>query len=107
MDTETATEVVDGLVKRETPLIWQVNGKRRVMNTRLSMRDKTLVLLDADGGEVSEGDLTSWIEHSNPSVYRRDVLRSAHKNRLIEYDQTRGMVQISPRGIEHVEDTLL
>lgn len=107
VDTETATEVVDRLVKRETPLIWQVDGKRRVMNTGLSMRDKTLVLLHADGGEVSEGNLTSWIEHSNPSVYRRDVLRGAHKNRLLEYDQSRGMVQISPRGIEHVEDTLL
>lgn len=107
VDTEAATEIVDSLVKRETPLIWQVNGKRRVMNTGMSMRDKTLVLLHADGGEVSEADLSSWIEHSNPSVYRRDVLRKAHKGRLIEYDQSHGTVQISPRGIEHVENTLL
>ena len=107
VDTETATEIVDALVDRETPLIWEVNGKRRVMNTSLSMRDKTLVLLHGDGGEVGEADLVSWIEHSNASVYRRDVLRRAHIGRLLEYDQRRGTVQISPSGIAYVEETLL
>lgn len=107
VDTDTATEIVDGLVDRETPLIWEVNGKRRVMNTTLSMRDKTLVLLHGDGGDVDEAKLVSWIEHSNPSVYRRDVLRQAHKARLLEYNQERGVAQISPDGIKYVEDTLL
>jgi hypothetical protein len=107
VDTETATAIVDGLADRETPLIWEVNGKRRVLTTTLSMRNKTLVLLHGDGGDVAESDLVSWIEHSNPSVYRRDVLRGAHRDRLIEYDQGRGTAQISPLGIEYVEETLL
>ena len=107
VDTDTATAVVDGLVERETPLIWEVNGKRRVMNVKLSMRDRTLILLHGDGGEVSEVNLVSWIEYSNAAVYRRDVLRKMHKKRLIEYDQSRGMAQISPTGIAYVEDALL
>lgn len=107
VDTDTATKVVDGLVARETPLIWEVNGKRRVLNTSLSMREKSLVLLHGDGGSVTEHDLVSWIEHSNASVYRRDVLREMHKNKLVEYDQRSGTVQISPKGIEYVEETLL
>jgi hypothetical protein len=28
----------------------------------------------------------SWLEHSNASVYRRDVLRKLHRERFIEYD---------------------
>jgi hypothetical protein len=107
VDTDTAARIVDGLVARETPLIWEVNGKRRVLDTMMSMRDKTLVLLHGDGGPVRESDLVAWIEHSNASVYRRDVLRAAHKARLIEYDQHAGTAQISPRGIEHVEEMLL
>jgi len=107
VDTDTATTIVDGLVDRETPLIWEVNGTRRVLDTKMSMRDKTLVLLHGDGGPVHERDLVSWIEHSNASVYRRDVLRTSHKARLIEYDQRAGTAQISPRGIEHVEEMLL
>lgn len=107
VDTDTATTIVESLVDRETPLIWEVNGKRRVLNTTMSMREKTLVILHGDGGEVKVGDLVSWIEHSNSSVYRRDVLRKAHRDRLIEFDAARGTVQISPRGIEYVEESLL
>lgn len=107
VDTDEATKIVDGLVDRETPLIWEVGGKRRVMDTSLSMRDKTFVLLHASNGPVAEGDLVAWIEHSNASVYRRDILRKAHKARLIEYDATAKTAELSPKGIEYVETKLL
>jgi hypothetical protein len=107
VDTDEATKIVDGLVDRETPLIWQVGGKRRVMNTTLSMRDGTLLLLHAANGPVAETDLVSWLEHSNSSVYRRDVLRRAHKARLIEYDAGAKTAEISPTGITYVEQNLL
>jgi hypothetical protein len=107
VDTETATQIVDGLVERETPLIWEVNGKRRILNTGLTMSQKTLLLLHGDGGQVREADLVAWVEHSNPSVYRRDVLRTMHKLRLIEYDKQSRTAQISPKGIALVEEKLL
>jgi hypothetical protein len=107
VDTKTASDLVEALVERETPLIWEVNGKRRVLNTSLTMRDKAFVLLHADGGEVPEADLVSWIEHTNASVFRRDVLRVAHKKRLVEYDAGRRTVRLSPLGVECVEEKLL
>jgi hypothetical protein len=107
IDPDEAAAVVEALVERETPLIWQVNGKKRVLNTTMNMRDKTLLLLHASNGEVAEADLVSWLEHSNASVYRRDILRPAHRRRLIEYDANGRTVQISPLGIEEVEQTLL
>jgi hypothetical protein len=107
VDTDTAAAIVDGLVERETPLVWEVNGKRRVLNTSLSMRQKTFLLLHALNGKVDEADLVSWIEHSNASVYRRDVLRAEHRNRMIEYDPVAKTAELSPRGIEYVEETLL
>ena len=107
LDTDTATAVVDDLVERETPLIWEVDGKRRVLATKLSMLDKTLLLVHASTGAVDERDLASWIEHSNPSVYRRDVLRPAHCERLVEYDADARTVRISPLGVAYVEERLL
>ena len=107
VDTDTAAQIVEGLAERETPLIWEVNGMRRVMSTNLSMRDKTLLLLHKEGGDVNESELVSWIEYSNPSAYRRDVLRKAHSARLLEYDPQRKVAQISPDGIEYVEEVLL
>jgi hypothetical protein len=105
--TDEATAIVDSLVERETPLIWEVNGRKRVMNTGLNMRDKTFLLLHASRGAIGEAELVSWIEHSNPSVYRRDVLRPAHRRRYLEYDEKARSVQISPRGVEYVEENLL
>jgi hypothetical protein len=51
-------------------------------------------------------NIFGFVEHSNASVFRRDVLRPAHKARLIEYDEGSGDVTISPLGIEHVEEVL-
>lgn len=103
---DEASEVVDSLVERETPIVWKVGDQRRVLDTSMSMLDKTLVLLHAASGPVPESDLRSWVEHSNASAYRRDVLRRAHKARLIEYDQANALVYVSPLGIERAERLL-
>jgi hypothetical protein len=107
VDVDDAAATVEALIQRETPIIWEVDGKRRVLVTSLSMRDKSLLLLHASDGPLAERDLVSWIEYSNASTYRRDVLRKAHKKKLIEYDARAQTVTISPRGIEVVETEIL
>ncbi|MFQ5730282.1 MAG: hypothetical protein ACE5GN_07970, partial [Waddliaceae bacterium] len=97
----------DSIVEKVIPIIWEVDGKLRVLETKLTMKEKTLVLLYHSSGGVKEADLLQWVEHSNPSVFRRDVLRKAHKKKLIEYDETAGHVQISPKGISCVEESIL
>lgn len=104
---DEAAEIVDALVERETPLIWKVGGKLRVLDTKLSMKEKALVLLHSTAGPMADTDIIDFIEHSNASVFRRDVLRPAHKARLIEYDEGSGNVTISPLGIELVEELLV
>ena len=71
------------------------------------MRDRSLVLLYHRQGPVSEDHLFRWVEHSNASVYRRDILRPAHRSKLIEYDPSQHTAEISPIGIAYVEDNLL
>jgi hypothetical protein len=92
-----ATAVVESVSDRTIPVIWEVAGRKRVLRTDLSMRDKSLLLLHATPGAVR------WVEHSNPSVYRRDILRVAHRARLVEYDEAVRAVEISPLGIAYVE----
>ena len=55
--TEEATAIVDSLADRQTSLIWEVNGKKRVLSTKLGMRAKTLILLHGSTSEVAESDL--------------------------------------------------
>jgi hypothetical protein len=71
------------------------------------MFDRCLVLLYHQGKPVKDTELIRWIEHSNVSVFRRDVLQRGHKQKLIEYDAKAQTVEISPLGIARVEDDIL
>jgi len=84
--------LVEALVEREIPIVWRIDDKVRVLDTSLSIKDKSMILLHAAPGPVAETDLCAWVEHSNASVFRRDVLKKAHKARLLEYDQDTGSV---------------
>lgn len=102
-----ASALVEILSEREVSLIWDAGSVRRVLDNSLSMLEKTLVLLYASAQPLSEAELIKSLEHSNPSVYRRDVLRRAHTDRLIEYDENTKTVKISPLGIKRVETKIL
>ena len=107
VDVDEAKALIEGLVERDTPQIWEVDGKKRVLTDNLSMRDKTLLLLHSVNGKVSDADLLVWTEYSNPSAYRRNILGNLHRDRMIEYDKKNRISQISPRGIMDVEERLL
>ena len=106
LDTSTATQVVEGLIERTIPAVWAVGDIRRVLRPGMTMKDQTLLLLYSAGRPVKDVDLLAWVEHSNPSVYRRNVLRVAHKDRLLEYNDSTAEVRISPRGIAYVEQRI-
>ena len=107
VSTEKATYAVESIIERILPIVWEIGGKRRVLNPEMSMKDKSLVLLYHCMTPVSETELVDWVEHSNVSVFRRDVIRPAHKKKLIEYDPVARTIQISPRGIDYVETSIL
>ena len=107
VSTEEATAVVDVLIERTLPIVWNVGENLRVLDPDMSMRDKTMMLLYHCRDPVPESDLCHWVEHSNPSVYRRDILRKAHKAKLVEYNSGQGTVELSPLGIKQVEVMLL
>ncbi len=105
---EEAQGICDAIAARQLPQIWDVFGKRRVLDPKLNYAQQTLLLLysSPELGVPAE-DLVSWTEHSNAAVYRRDVLWRLHKARMIEYDRDNEMAAISPKGIEKVEAELL
>jgi hypothetical protein len=106
VDTATASALVDALVSREVPIVWEVGGKRRVLAANLTIKEKTLLLLYSHTGPASEADLRAWVEHTNPSAYRRDILRPAHKAKLVEYDAANSTIELSPLGAQFVEGNL-
>ncbi len=108
LSLEEAQDLVDALATRSLPDIWEVAGKRRVLRDGLSASEQVLVLLYADPSSfVLAEDLCDWVEYSQSSMFKRNVLRPLHKKRLIEFDEKLSVVYLSPLGVRVVELSIL
>jgi len=107
LTTEEATRVVETLVERTVPTVWEVGDKRRVLPRGLRKSEETLLLLYSLNVPVKATSLTEWVEYAaGAAEYRRSVLQPLHGNRLIEFDRKKDDVVISPTGIAKVEQGL-
>lgn len=91
---------------RTLPVIWEVGGGKRVLDTRLSLTEQTLLLLYSEPGAISDKDLARYLEQDPLDNYRR-MLGRLHRARAIECNKAAGLVTLSPLGGEDVEDRLL
>lgn len=108
LSLEEAQDLVDALAMRTIPDIWEVSGKKRVLRQGLSASQQTLLLLYSEPTSfVLAEDLCEWVEYSQPSMFKRNVLRPLHKSRLIEFDEESAAVYLSPLGVREVERSVL
>ncbi|MBE9060740.1 hypothetical protein [cf. Phormidesmis sp. LEGE 11477] len=104
--TEAQAEV-DALVERRHPLVWEIDGTKRVLNPKMRKADQALVLLYSSKNWVDVDNLCNWIEYSNPSAFKSQVLKPLHEERLIEYQTDSHRSRITPKGVMHTEESLL
>ncbi len=105
-DLQTATDIVDALVERTVPLIWEVGDVKRVLDTGLNLADSTLLLLHSSTSPLTDKTLAKYLEQNQLSNYRR-VLRRLHGQRQVEYTEATGIVVLSPLGARSVEERIL
>jgi len=103
---EEATATVENLVERKIPLIWRVGNRTRILSATMSYRDKAFVLLYGTPGSIKAKDIVDSIEYSNASVFRKKILKPAHKEALIHFDSKTDDVQLSPLGSRYVEQNI-
>lgn len=102
-----AQEIIETIIEKEIPIVWNVLGKKRVLDPTLKYEIKTLLLLYSEYPKsVNEKDLIDWTEHSNPTIYRVSVLDILHKQKFIEYDKGNSIVLLSPKGVKFVEENV-
>jgi hypothetical protein len=105
-DIDTSTAVVEALVDRSLPIVWEVDGIKRVLDASLKLADQTLLLLYSSPRGLTDRQLAEYLEQKRVANYRR-VLEPLHKGRLIEWNKGTGLVKLSPKGISDVEQRLL
>lgn len=106
VSTEQASTIVDSLVERTIPLLWQVGGKTRILNPTLSAKDKALVLAYGVAGEMAVREIAEAIEYANVSQFRSKVLKPLHKTKFIEFNTKADTVTLSPLGARFVETNI-
>lgn len=107
VSTKEAQDSVEAIIERKMPLIWEIEGTKRILQSQLKMRDQTLLLLYQSPTWVKESDLVKWVEYSSAAMFRTRVLRPLHKERLIEFDSNGSRAKISPAGSKYVEENFL
>jgi hypothetical protein len=103
--TETAQRVVDALVERRIPLVWEGEEVRRVLDPKMSLVEQVLLLLATSTGAVATSDLSTWVG-SKDKAYFKKQLRKLHDERLIELSTDESRALILPPGSNAVADIL-
>lgn len=108
LSIEEAQAIVDTIAERNIPFIWDVLGKKRVLNNSMSFKDQVLLLVysQQENGVPIE-DLFEWTEYSRMNLFKSNVINPMHKLRLIEYDKESNFIFISPKGNKIVEENIL
>jgi len=101
--TEIAQDTVDLIAERTHPLVWELDGTKRVLDTTLKGWERTLILLYATPGWTTIKQLNAWVIYS--SKFRSSVLEPLFQKRLIELGDSKAT--ITPLGSAYVEKNLL
>lgn len=104
-DVDSATAIVDTLVDRTLPVVWEIGDARRLLNTSLSVKESVLLLLYSEVDGVTDRRLANDLEKRPENL--RKVLRRLHDERLIEFKHAGDKARISPAAEKYVEETLL
>ncbi|MCI0696289.1 hypothetical protein L0337_30330 [candidate division KSB1 bacterium] len=106
LPTDDAQKVVDSLVERRIPVVWQIGEIRRVLDTSLKLKDQVLLLICSCSAPVASDDLYTWTGYKDRGYFNR-LLRSLHDSRFIELSADENTMEILPPGTKYVEDSLL
>lgn len=98
---EYAQLAVDALAQRNTPLVWDSNGIKKVLSQSMGLKDQIILLASSSYEPVSIADLMTWTESTNKTYYKK-ILRQLHKEKYIHFNESEGKVTLLPAGSNKV-----
>lgn len=103
-----AQNIVEELVETKIPLVWKIGDKYRVLLSNLTARDKTiLVLFSMHPNPTTSKSLKESVEYTNITNFRKNILKVLHRKKLIEYDEKRDLVFLSPLGVKEAQKIIV
>lgn len=106
IDITDAQIVVDNLVERRVPIIWQIGNIKRVLDPSLKLPDQILLLIASCSSDVETAQLIEWLDYSNQTYFKK-ILRDFHGKRMVELSDNDSRVQMLPPGAKYVAESLM
>lgn len=104
---DEAQNIVDRLVKRSIPVIYDRNGTKTLLR-QMPYEDGTLLFLQYEGEkDIPIGDLCKWVEYTNVTIFKKNILRKLHTEKKIYLDEKAWTCRILPPGLQYVERSIL
>ena len=103
LSLDEAQRLVDSLIDRKTPLVWQSGDTKRVLRHDLPLRAQILLLLSSSFTPTKTDDLFKWTECSK-RAYLTSILKTLHKTRFIELSSDGTTAELLPPGREFVNE---
>ena len=102
---DEAQKVVDSLVERRVPWIWSNGSIKRILDPSLILKDQILLLLSSVTANATVDEILQWTECKNKK-YFYSTLRELHKDRLLEFDDSKSELLILPPGSKYIVEKI-
>ena len=96
---DDTNDTINLVVEKEIDIIWEIDGKSRILRKSKSCKDQVLFFL-YKYQKLSTENLFEYTEYSNKTRFNQ-IIKSLHKDRLLELSN--GECTISPIGVDYVE----
>ncbi len=98
VSTQKAQSLVDKLVERRIPLVWEGADMRRILDPKMKLPDQIVVLLATSSSQQKVAELLKWTGYANKQYFIK-LLRKLHgKFRYLELSTDETSVEILPPG---------
>lgn len=101
--TQEAQILVDSLAERRISLVWEGETVKRVLNPELPLKDQLLLLIGTCSSPLETQSIFEWSGYGKKPYFFR-LLRTLHRERLVELSNDETTIQLLPPGSLYVEN---
>jgi|SRR5882724_3935512 len=100
-----AQDLVDNLIERRIPLVWEGENVRRVLDPSMVLREQMLVLLATGSARVASSELLDWTGYKKRPYFFK-LLREFHDQRHVELSSCEMFVTLLPPGAQEAAEII-
>ena len=104
---DEAQSIVDRLVKRSVPIIYDRDGIKTLLREMPYDEATLLFLYHEREKNVPVSDLCRWVEYTNVTIFRNSVLEKLHIEKKLYLDEKTRLCRILPPGLQYIEESIL